>query len=673
MSRYFEAMQEVIERHGGTVEKFVGDAVMAVFGIPAVREDDPLRAVRAALEMRTEQERLNEEFERRFAVRLEVRTGINTGPVVAGDPSRGQSFATGDAVNTAARLEQAAPVDGILLGQPTYELVRDAVTVEPVEPLRAKGKSEPLQAYLLVAVKEGAAALARRLDLPLVGRDSELRGLAAVLKGAESERKLEVALLIGEAGVGKSRLAAELLARSGTRSLMGRCLHYGEGITFWPIAEIVRSASGISDADSPADAVRRIEALVGGEDARALGVAIGLAEAELSIERIFGSIRSLLEALAREEPLVLVLDDLHWAEETLLDLVDYLARASREAPILLLALARPELIEARPGWAERFTCLRLSPLGTAESERLAAELLGGPLKPELLERLVKAAEGNPLYLEELLRMLADRGVLQRRDGGWAASAELREVETPPTIEALIAARLERLGQDERAVAEAASVIGQVFWAVAVAALREREAIAPELEALLRQELVLADPERFREEAGYRFAHILIRDVAYERLLKETRARYHERFARWLEHAAAAGLVAYEEIVGYHLEQAYRYDAELGPPDARAQRLAADAAERLGSAGRRAYEREDIVGAIGLLDRAVALVASDSPRRPPLLVDLGMALTEGGEFEPADRLLSDAAELASGRGERELELRALVERAFGRASTDPAGS
>ena len=391
-----------------------------------------------------------------------------------------------------------------------------------------KGKSEPLAAYRLLAVKEGAPALARRLDLPLVGRERELSQLTELLSEVERKRTLMIALVVGEAGVGKSRLVNELLARRDpVRSFTGRCLHYGDGITFWPIAEIVRTAGQIDDADTPAAALAKLERLLAGKEApalaQAIGVAIGLAEAEVPIEEVFVSIRALFETLADRNPLVLVFDDLHWAEETLLELVEYLVRASAGAPILLLVLARPELLERQKRWADDYACLRLAPLGAAESGRLAVELLGAPLEADLSDRLAEASQGNPLYVEEMLRMLADEGALERREGIWVAAGELAGIDAPPSIEALIAARLERLGAPERAVAEAASVAGQVFWADAIAEVAERQAVAPELETLLKEEIVLDDAERFRGHAAYRFAHILVRDAAYERLLKETRA------------------------------------------------------------------------------------------------------------------------------------------------------
>jgi class 3 adenylate cyclase/tetratricopeptide (TPR) repeat protein len=681
MSRYFEGMREVIERHGGTVEKFVGDAVMAAFGIPRMREDDALRAVRAALEMRGEQARLNEEFERRFGARIEVRTGLNTGRVIAGDPSRGQSFATGDAVNVAARLEQAAAAGEILIGAETYDLVRDAVEVEPAEPLALKGKSEPLPAYRLLALRGVRPALATKIAAPLVGRDAELAQLVDAFERSEAEGALQVALVLGDAGVGKSRLAAELLGQIDARAtvLTGRCLHYGEGITFWPIAEMVRTAAKLDDRDSPESALVKVGALLGEDEEAAsltegVGAAIGLTDAELTIGEVFLGLRSLFEALAQRHGLVLVMDDLQWGETALFDFVEYLGRTSRGGPVLLVGLARVELLEQRPEWTRSFPCLRLAPLSSSESYRLASELLGAPVEHALLARLNEVAQGNPLFVEELLRMLVEGGELRRENGSWVAARELSEVTAPQTIEGLLSARLERLEPGERSVLEAASVIGQVFWPSAVDELVPApEAVSPALADLVRAQLVVPDPGRFAGEDAYRFAHLLVRDAAYERLLKATRADYHAGFADWLEEKAGERLDEYEEIVGYHLERAHGYRAELGPEDVEGRALAERAAARLGAAGIRAYERDDCAAAIELLERAALLLPADDHRRRELMLQLGVALAEGGRLERAESMLAETAASAQAAGERPLELRALVECAMVRWTTDPEAS
>lgn len=358
MSRYFMAMKEVIERHGGTVEKFIGDAVMAVFGIPTLHEDDALRAVRAAAQMREALAALNTELHAERGVTIQTRTGITTGEVVAGDPSAGQTLVTGDTVNTAARLEQAAAPGEILIGEPTWRLVRDAVRAEPVEPVSAKGKALPVPAYRLVSVAAGVEGHLRRMDAPLVGRERELRLLTEAWDRAREERSPQLFTLLGAAGVGKSRLVGEFLAgvSEEARVLRGRCLPYGEGITYWPLAEALRDTVGITDADDRAAALRKLRALVAGERDAALLVArlataIGLSDEPAPQAELFWAVRRTLEHLARQQPAVVVFEDIHWAEPTFLDLLDHLADWSRDAPLFLLVPARPELLDARSGWA----------------------------------------------------------------------------------------------------------------------------------------------------------------------------------------------------------------------------------------------------------------------------------------------------------------------------------
>src|SRR6266545_6284962 len=423
MERYFTEMRTILERHGGTVEKFIGDAVMAAFGIPAAHEDDALRAVRAAAEMRDRLEQLNDELARERGVTLAVRTGINTGEVVVGDPAGGQFYATGDAVNVAARLEQAAQPGEVFLGEQTYRLVRDAIDVEPLEPLALKGKSEAVRAYRLLALIEGAPALARRLDTPFVGRSKELGRLLASFERSVEERIPLLVTVLGPAGIGKTRLAAELVAQVAERAtvLQGRCLSYGEGITFWPLQEILRSLPelppGVSDP----------------EEAR-------------STEDTFFAYRKLFEALARERPLLLVLEDIHWAEPTLLDLIEHVTEWTQDASLLIACLARPELVDQRPGW--RGTFLELEPLAHEEAESLVAALSSG-IDPSVRARSTEVAEGNPLFLEQLLALAGD-------ENG-------RELALPRTIHALLAARLDQLESDERALLERAAVVGKEFW------------------------------------------------------------------------------------------------------------------------------------------------------------------------------------------------------------------
>ena len=507
---------------------------MGVFGVPAVHEDDALRALRAAAELRDSISALNEELERDYAVSVQVRVGVNTGEVVTGTEER---LATGDAVNVAARLEQAAQPGEILIGEETLALARDAVDVEPLEALVAKGKSEPVRAFRLVTVRKDAPAFERRLDSAMVGRVRELALLRQAFERAVSESGCHLFTMLGPAGVGKSRLVAELLGSLGgeVAVLSGRCLSYGEGITYWPLIEIFRQADA---EDELTDSL-----------------------AQTSSEETFWSVRTWLERRARERPLVLVLDDLHWAEPTFLDLVEHVADWSRDAPILLLCIARAELLDARPAWSGgklNATTVLLEPLSEPESEELVTNLVGQVSVDERTRRrIVDAAEGNPLFVEEMLAMVAED------DGA-------REpMEVPPTIHALLAARLDRLQPRERQVVERASVEGKVFHRGAVAELTPEEMrpeVAAHLLALVRKELIRPDEGDMPGEDAFRFRHLLIRDAAYQSLPKEERAFLHERLASWMERVAANRIQDYEEILGYHLEQAHRLRAELGPLD-----------------------------------------------------------------------------------------------------------
>ncbi len=438
MSRYFDMARTVVERHGGTVEKFIGDAVMAVFGVPTVHEDDALRAVRASTEMRAELAALNDELERGSGVRLKTRTGVNSGEVVAGDPSSGQSFVSGDTVNVAARLEQAAEPGEILIGAGTLSLVRDAVRVEATEPLPLKGKAKPVPAFRLLDVLVGAAPHTRRLDSRMVGRDDELRQALDAFDRVQQGRSCELVTIVGEAGVGKSRLTKEMLSGLAGRAtvLEGRCLPYGEGITFWALAEMVRQAAGIEDSDPPAGALEKIGGLLDGIEDAALvrdrvGAAIGLSDSTGAIQETYWATRRLLEALAADRPVVAVFDDLHWAEPTLLDLIEYVAGFSRDHPVLVLCMARPELREVRPEWDRMGQVVTLSPLDPATSDDLIRNLIGATRLPrEVRDRIVEAADGNPLFVEEMLRTLIDDGVLRRDDGSWVATADLSRLSAP---------------------------------------------------------------------------------------------------------------------------------------------------------------------------------------------------------------------------------------------------
>ena len=592
MTRYFDAMSHELERHGGVIEKFIGDAVMAVFGLPRLHEDDALRAVRAAAGMQAALEELNGELQRVYGVQLANRTGVNTGEVVAGDPASGQRLVTGDAVNVAARLEQAAGEREVLLGELTYRLVRDGVDVEEVEPLTLKGKSEPVPAYRLVGLRD-ASETETRSGTPLVGRDDELRALGDALDEVAATRSARLVSIVGDAGVGKSRLTAEFLevAAGRAHALEGRCLPYGEGITFWPVAEAVRSLAGIVNDDDAAGARGKLAALAGAAGdgvTERLASAIGLTDDPFPVEELFWAVRRLLEHLSADRPVVFVVQDVHWAEVTFLELLDHLLQSIDEAPVLIVCPTRPELLEASPDWGSgaRATRIVLDPLDAEASKTMIEALLGGgSLDAAVLERVVGAAEGNPLYAEQLLRMLTDEGVLEQRDGDWHAIGDLSEIHVPPTIQALLASRLDALGGDERSVIEPASVVGYVFPEAAVTALTPPD-ISPrvrtELSSLAHKHLV--SPVEDGDEGAHRFQHIMIRDTAYDGILKRARADLHERFVGWADGVNRDRGVEFEEILGYHLEQAWKYLSELGPLDEHGRAIGEDGARRLASAG-----------------------------------------------------------------------------------------
>jgi class 3 adenylate cyclase len=572
IARFYETMRSVIESHGGQVEKFIGDAVVALFGVPSVREDDALRAVRAAAAMRIALAELNEELERVWGVRLAMRTGVNTGELVIS----GEGILVGDTMNTAARLEQAAPEGEILVGEPTWRLVHRAAGLEPVTSLNLKGKAAPVRAWRLVSA---APAEGPPVEAPLVGRVGELERLHSALDGAIAARGCRLVSVIGLPGVGKTRLAGEFGRALGdkARLLVGGCEPTGEGITFLPVAEVLRTVAGIGEADS-ADVVRaKLRALAPGDDPdrerlveRVAGV-LGVAE-PASAQETFWALRRGVENLARARPLVVVLDDLHWGQPMLLDLVQHLVEWVRDAPVLIVALARPELRETRGALASvgRYVAdvIELGPLDESESRALVSGLLGGVRVPRTLSaQILATTEGNPLFLGETVRMLVDDGVLRQQGEVWVAADDVGRVEVPPTIQALLAARIERLRADERSVVERASVIGKQFYRGAVAELLAppvRVGIDAHLEALERKDMVEPDGTYWIDEPVYHFHHILFRDAAYRSLLKEARAQLHERFADWLEIKAGELVGEHEEVIAFHLEQAHEYRRQLGP-------------------------------------------------------------------------------------------------------------
>jgi class 3 adenylate cyclase len=654
MTRYFDVMQEVIEFHGGSVEKFIGDAVMAVFGVPVVHEDDALRACRAALEIHLRLGELDEAIRSERGASVEWRMGINTGEVVAGEANAGQRIVTGDAVNVAARLEGAATPGEILMGAETHALVRASVTAEPIEPLTLKGKTEPVLAWRLEGVTDEVRRHTRPLEGPMVGRRRPLRLLDDAFREAVEERICHLFTILGVAGVGKSRLVDEFISSLGDQVQVasGRCLAYGHGITYWPVAEAIRHGAGIAEGDRSEATVARLRDVLGADPegeriAAIVGGLLGIEDSPPAPDEMFWAIRKTFEALARDRTLLLVFDDIHWGEPTFLDLVEHIADWTRDAPILLIAMARPELLEKRPAWSggKRWvTTMQLEPLSEVESDELVASLLGrADLPVEFRTHISHAAEGNPLFVEELLGKLIDDGFLVQAGDGWAAPGDLSEVAIPPSIQALLAARLDGLGSEERTVIERAAIEGKVFHRGAVTELAPepmRLQVRERLASLMRMELVRPDQAAFAGEEAFRFRHLLIRDAAYQALAKQTRSELHERFAAWLGRVAADRGAEYAEVIAYHLEQAYRYRIELGLPDVHAQELASRASELLAASGERASERSDLHAAIDLLGRAFSLLPVDSPRRWSVATNLAKGLFHAGEGHRAEAMLAD---------------------------------
>ena len=600
LARYFDQMKTIVERHGGSVEKFIGDAVMAVFGVPVVHEDDALRAVRAAVEMRDALPDLG----------LQGRIGVTTGEVVTGTAER---LATGDAVNVAARLEQAAEPGTVLVGQATVALVGDAVEVEPAGPLELKGKAKPVAAYRLLRVRDVPE---RRHEAAFVGRERELGLIREAWERVRAEGRCELVTVVGDAGVGKSRLVAEALLSIDATVVRGRCLPYGEGITYWPVVEVLKQLDLLPAEDAAASAIRSL---------------LGENDAATSAEEIAWAFRKTLEDAASERALIVVFDDIQWGEETFRDLIEHVALLSSGAPLLLLCMARPELTERRPAWP---VGVRLEPLADEEVDVLIAERVS----PELRDQVARAAGGNPLFVEEMLAM---------------AGEATGEVVVPPSLQAVLAARLDQLEPAERSVLERGAIEGEVFHRGTVQALtHDGTQVTPRLAALVRKRLIRPDRPLLAGEDGFRFCHLLIRDTAYNSLPKATRADFHERYAAWLDQHSAS-LVEQDELLGYHLELACLYRAELGIPDEDGA-VAAAARRRLTAGGRRAASRQDYGAAVSLFERAAALAPPDDLDLA-LALELGDALAWTGRGADALRLADAFAERAATAGDRVGEL------------------
>jgi class 3 adenylate cyclase/tetratricopeptide (TPR) repeat protein len=608
LGRYFERMKAIVERHGGTVEKFIGDAVVAVFGVPVAHEDDGLRALRAAVEMRDALPELQ----------VHARIGVNTGEIVT---SGFGTLVTGDAINVAARLEQAAAPGEVLVGAATLALVADAASVEELEPLELKGKAEPVAAFRLLAIGE---APERAHGSRFVGRADELAHLNEAWARVLDSRRGELVTILGEPGVGKSRLITEFTAGLDAPVVLGRCLSYGEGITYFPVVQVIRQL-GVLDLTGPLAAV------------------MGESDETTSPEGIAKAFRELLEEAA---PLVVVFDDVQWGEETFLDLFADLSSAG--APLLVVSVARPELTDRRQDWE---VSRRLEPLPPEEVE----ELIPATFPTALRDRISRAAGGNPLFVTEMVAMAAEAG---------------NEVAVPGTLKALLAARIDQLEGAERGVLERGSVEGEVFHRGPLQALAGAQ-VTRELGSLVRKELIRPDTGLIPAEEAFRFCHLLIRDAAYDALPKASRAEMHERFGDWLEEHGNE-LIERDELVGYHLEQAHRYRTELGESGSATVGLAQRAAARLAAAGHRANRRGDYPAGANLFERALALGVEDALDQARVQVDLSAALFELRRSGEAEALLAAVRDTASNEARAVVD-RALVQNAWMRQSTDPTVS
>jgi class 3 adenylate cyclase/predicted ATPase len=634
LSGFYARVRSDLERFGGTVEKFIGDAVMAVFGAPTAHEDDPERAVRAALAIR---DWARDESE------LQVRTAVNTGEALVALGARsdeGEAMVAGDVVNTAARLQSAAPENGILVGDATHRATRDAIEYETAEPVQAKGKAEPIPVWLALEARALVAVELAAPATPLVGRAREREALVSAFERARDERSTELVTIVGVPGIGKSRLVAELFAEIEreaelTRWRHGRSLPYGEGLAFWALAEMVRAEAGIRETDSAADAHRKLEGAVASvlppADAAwvetRLRPLVGLEAAASSREESFGAWRRFIEALAEQRPTVLVFEDLHWAADDLLDFVDELGDWVTDVPLLVAATARPELFDRRPGWGggkRNAHTLSLAPLDHDETARLLVSLLDKHLLPaETQQELLARAGGNPLYAEQFARMLEERGALGEA--------------LPDSVQAIIAARLDSLPADEKRLLLDAAVLGRTFW---VGALAAHERPEERLRALQRKEFVRRERRSTVEgEAEFSFAHLLVRDVAYAQIPRSQRAEKHAEAARWIESLSADRSEDISELLAHHYLAALELARAVGGD---VEALLEPAIAALGDATERALALSAFAQAERYASSRLELLPEDDARRPRALFLLATAQAEVGRPEAMDTCSQAAA-------------------------------
>jgi DNA-binding SARP family transcriptional activator len=683
LGAYVETMHTVVKRHEGTVHPFAGNALLAVFGVPITHEDDPLRAIRVVVDTRKALAELNERLAGERNYRVVVRMGLMSGDVLAGGDALADGILAGDAVSIAARLAQAAAQGEVLLGEPTYRLVRDVVQVEAL-PLIEGSTLGSAAAYRLVNVRERPATPVR-LDSPMVGRDRELRLLEHELRLALSEGTCRLVTVVGAPGIGKSRLSVDFLMNVGAQVTVARgvCLSYGEGITYWALAEVIRGAANILDTDPPALALAKIESKLtsapdGSEAAAIIAALIGLGTRAIAAADVPWAVRLFLEAVAAERPLVLIFDDIHWGEPDFLDLLEYLTDIIRQAPVFILCLGRPELAEHRPDWAAHkpnATAVTLNALDEERSVVLVHNLLGAVQLPTVLtDRIQSVADGNPLFVQELLTMLIEAGLLWLdSDGAWVGSDDIEFAHIPPTVQLLLSARLDRLTPDERGALQRASVEGQLFHSGAVSHLSSghaREDLPRTLFSLVRKDLTRPDHAQFAGEVAFSFKHILIRDAAYETLLRSDRSELHEQFAGWLTERAGVRLPEYEEIVGYHLEQAYLSGVGLGQVSDHDRDLARRASSVLSAVAHRALGRDLARDARGLFRRSLALLPDGDPGGLQLQYDLAFAEINAGDWESCATTTEKVLRDARAANDQRIEALAMVLRATIEAQRDP---
>jgi class 3 adenylate cyclase/tetratricopeptide (TPR) repeat protein len=642
---YHERLRRELELYGGTVEKFVGDAVMAVFGAPVAHEDDAERAVRAGLTILDAIRELNESDP---SLSLQVRVGINTGEAVvalAAQPELGEGFVTGDVVNTAARLQAAAPVNAVVVSEQTYRATDRVFDYEQLESASVKGKADRLALWRPVQARARFGSdVIRTHSAPLVGRDLEKPLLIGTFERSAQQRSCQLVTVVGEPGVGKSRLCAELFgyiedSPGLVRWRQGRCLPYGEKISFWALGEIVKAECGILESDSPREAAAKLERALPEDDRdRAwlkdrLGALVGVPAEPAPQEESFGAWRRFIESLAAERPTVLVFEDLHWADLALLSFLEHLADWARGVPLLLLCTARPELYEQHPAWAAGLpnaTTINLAPLTDEETANLIGTLLQDAVLPaEMLQSLLERAGGNPLYAEEFVRLLADRGLVQ---------------DVPESVQALIAARLDTLSPERKSLLQDASVIGKVFWAGALAEMGEHDlgVVEQALHELARKELVRPTRTSSMEgEAEYGFWHLLVRDVCYAQIPRAARAARHQTAAVWLERQAGERAEDLADVLAYHYQTALELTRAAGRPDT--ERLEEKAIRFLALAAERTLAL-DFVLAEQDLSKALALAPPGHPERARLLERWAQAAQQQGRLEDARVALEEALAL-----------------------------